>query len=71
MFCAQVNPEAVDPSSQAGSHVWNVDHSVSQTGLVHPASGDAGASVYPWLVNSGVQKLAAGSASMAAAYCCA
>ena len=40
MFCAQLNPDAVVLSSQAGSHVWNVDHSVSQTGLVQPASGD-------------------------------
>ena len=54
MFWAQLNPDAVVPSSQAGSQVWNVDHSVSQTGLVHPPSADAGASVYPWLVNSGV-----------------
>jgi len=67
MFCAQVKPDAVVPSSQAGSHGWNVDHSVCQTGLVHPDSGDAGACVYPWLVNSGVQKFATGSASMAAA----
>ena len=43
MCCAQVNPDASVPSSQAGSQVSNVDHSVSHTGLVQPASGEAGA----------------------------
>jgi hypothetical protein len=45
MFCAQVSPDASVPSSQAGSQLSKVDHSVSQAGLDHPDSGVAGASV--------------------------
>src|SRR5262249_51433884 len=54
MCCAQVMPEASVPSSQAGSQPSNVDHSVSQAGLDQPPSGEAGAAVYPWLVNTAV-----------------
>src|SRR6266487_5497667 len=71
MCCAQVRPEAPVPSSQAGSQVSNVDHSVSQAGLDQPPSGVAGAAVYPWLVKTDVPASAVGSASIAAAYCCA
>ena len=52
-----------------GSHVSNVDHSVSQAALDQPDSGVVGASVYPWLVKTAVSALAVGSASIAAAYC--
>ena len=45
MFWAQACPEASVPSSQAGSQVSNVDHSVSQAGLVQPDSAESGASV--------------------------
>lgn len=40
MFCAQVNPDDGEPSSQAGSHGWkpNGAHSVSQAGLLQPRS---------------------------------
>src|SRR5215831_7480380 len=69
MCWAQVSPEAALPSSQAGSQPSNVDHSVSQAGLVHPFSGDAGAWVYPWLVNTEVLASAVESFSMALAYC--
>src|ERR1700746_2253880 len=71
MCRAQVRPEASVPSSQAGSQLSNVDHSVSQAGLDQPPSGVAGAAVYPWLVKADVSASAVGSASMAAAYCCA
>ena len=69
MCWAQVRPEASVLSSQAGSQVSNVDHSVSQAGLDQPDSGVVGASVYPWLVKTAVSALAVGSASIAAAYC--
>ena len=45
MCCAQVSPDASVPSSQAGSQVSNVDHSVCQAGLVQPDSGEVGACV--------------------------
>src|SRR5579859_4449538 len=71
MCCAQVSPDASVPSSQAGSQPSNVDHSVSQAFLDQPFSGVVGAAVYPWLVNTEVSASAVGSASIAAAYCCA
>src|SRR6516225_10276731 len=71
MCCAQVIPEASVPSSQAGSQLSNVDHSVSQAGLDQPPSGEVGAAVYPWLVNTAVSASAVGSDSIALAYCCA
>src|ERR1051326_2214811 len=71
MCCAQVRPDATVPSSQAGSQVSNVDHSVSQAGLDQPPSGVVGAAVYPWLVKTEVSASAVGLASIAAAYCCA
>ena len=42
MFCAQVNLDDGEPSSQAGSHGWvpNGAHSVSQAGLLQPVSGE-------------------------------
>jgi hypothetical protein len=43
MCCAQVRPEASLPSSQAGFQLSNVDHSVSQAGLVQPDRGEVGA----------------------------
>ena len=54
MFCAQDSPEASVLSSQAGSQLSNVDHSVSHTGLDQPDSAELGGALYPWLVNSGV-----------------
>jgi hypothetical protein len=42
MFCAQVKPESAVPSSQAVLQLSPVDHSVSQTGLVQPDSGEFG-----------------------------
>ena len=45
MYCAQVNPDSCEPSCQAGSNgpVSNGAHSVSQTGLLQPFSGESGA----------------------------
>src|SRR6516164_4289999 len=71
MCCAQVTPEAPVPSSQAGSQLSNVDHSVWKAGLDQPLSGEVGAAVYPWLVKTEVSASAVGSDSIAAAYCCA
>ncbi len=45
MCWAQVSPDASVPSSQAGSQLSKVDHSVSQTGPCQPASGEAGGAV--------------------------
>ncbi len=45
MCWAQVSPDASVPSSQAGSQLSNVDHSVSQAGLDQPDSGEVGAAV--------------------------
>ena len=45
MFCAQANPDDSEPPSQAGFHGWepNGAHSVCQTGLLQPFSGEPGA----------------------------
>src|SRR5260370_3116898 len=71
MCCAQVTPDALVPSSQAGSKPSNVDHSLSKAGLDQPPSGEVGAAVYPWLVKTDVSAGAVGSDSIALAYCCA
>src|SRR5690349_1916589 len=66
MCCAQVKPDWVLPSSQAGLNApVPVDHSVSHTGLRPVSTVEVGGEAYPWLVNAPMARRATGSASTA------